>query len=158
MKRLMNGAIIVSISIFLLSGCYLLDRRTFEVNSISMNPLIQEKDKVAVDTGFYKKNKVELGDIIIYEIDDMMNVKRVVGLPGEFLQLKDGQLLNDGEPKNKEYISNEISNEKLEEGITLGDDEYFILGDNLQYSKDSRHFGPIKKEKIVGKVVNIYSN
>jgi len=67
-----------------------------------MTPAIQDKDRLEVDKGYFKNNKVERGDIIIYDFDGMTNVKRVIGLPGEFLQLKDGQLLNDGESKNEE--------------------------------------------------------
>ncbi|MFJ5714246.1 signal peptidase I [Neobacillus sp. NPDC093127] len=152
-KRLIIGAIVIGFTILLLTRC--VNIGMVDVSGSAMVPTIQDKDRLGVDKGYYKNHKVERGDIILYDFDGKMNVKRVVGLPGEFLQLKDGQLLTDGEPKNEKYNDDEIVDSKLEEGITLGDDEYFIMGDNHRYSKDSRHFGPIKKENIIGKVIKI---
>ena len=83
--------------------------------------------------------------------------KRIIGMPGETVQIKDGKVyINDKELKSDVYgITDYIDYPGIaEEPITLGDDEYFCLGDNRPVSQDSRYkeVGPVKRSIIVGKV------
>ena len=84
-------------------------------------------------------------------------IKRIIGMPGETVQIKDGKVyINDKELKSDVYgITDYIDYPGIaEEPITLGDDEYFCLGDNRPVSQDSRYeeVGPVKRSIIVGKV------
>lgn len=83
-------------------------------------------------------------------------VKRIIGLPGETIQIKGDDIYIDGEIIEEDYGKMPITNGGIaEEPLTLGDDEYFVMGDNRAVSFDSRfdEIGPVKKEKIAGKAL-----
>ena len=95
-------------------------------------------------------------------------VKRIVGIPGDTVKMQPPDILINGKPLKEPEIFKQISEsmngysgyietygQKYNE-ITLAQDEYFIIGDNAEFSYDSRHFGPIKKEWIIGKAYKIY--
>lgn len=158
MKRLVIVMVTVFFTVFLLTGCNLLSKATLIAEGDSMSPTINDQDRFLVDKSYYSKNKVNRGDIILYTRKDKRIVKRVFGLPGELIQFKNGQGLVDGKPIYEEFVfDNGFGSDILEKGITLGEDEYFILGDFPQHSADSRYIGPIKKNNIIGKVIEIKS-
>jgi signal peptidase I len=75
------------------------------------------------------------------------------------IQIKNGTILNNGKPINKKYIfSNITADDTLVNGVSLKDDEYFVVGDKPDLSKDSRYYGAIKKARIIGKVIEESSN
>ena len=94
------------------------------------------------------------GDIIVFrnplEKDDPDFVKRVIGLPGERVEIKSGQVLVNRMPINEPYIQYRWWDELSP--LTLGPNEFFVLGDNRSRSEDSRHFGVIHASEIIGKV------
>ena len=97
-------------------------------------------------------------DVIVFKLDDDASssyyVKRVIGLPGETVQIKDGKIYVDGKAA-KNYSDESISSPGVaSEEITLGSNEYFVLGDNYSNSEDSRSagIGNIKRSNIIGKV------
>lgn len=100
----------------------------------------------------YKLGKVDRFDIVVLdeEYDDEVIIKRIIAFPGETVEIKNGTIYVNEEKIDDSYAYGETSDY---EKITLGDDEYFILGDNRLISKDSRYFGPVKKDEIVGVVV-----
>lgn len=121
-----------------------------------MLPTLKDNTKILVDEKYYKKNPVERGDLIVFYFDKTnTHTKRVVGLPNEKVQIKNGNIYIDDKPIESEFIFLEIyaSGNLQSKGIVLGENEYFIVGDNPPFSRDSREFGPIKKEVIVGKVI-----
>ena len=99
----------------------------------------------------YKLAKIERYDIVVlHEADDDNIIKRVYGLPGEKIKID----------HNKIYVNDEVIEDNYGLGktssydeITLGTDEYFVLGDNREISKDSRIIGPINKKNIKGQTV-----
>ena len=110
----------------------------------------------------YRFHDPERYDIIIFPGPEEFGqhpyyIKRIIGMPGETVQIKDGKVyINDKELKSDVYgITDYIDYPGIvEEPITLGDDEYFCLGDNRPVSQDSRYeeVGPVKRSIIVGKV------
>jgi signal peptidase I len=126
----------------------------------SMLPTIKDNTKLLIDDDFYNENSVQRGDIIVFLLDDkVVHIKRVVGLPNELIQIKDGTILNNGKPINEKNIfSNITANNTLVNGVLLKDDEYFVVGDNPDLSMDSRYYGAIKKSSIIGKVIEESSN
>lgn len=101
-----------------------------------------------------EKDAITRGDIVIANIEDRKTgksvrvIKRAVGIPGDRIQIKDGGLYINGEWKKTFERIREPG--KAREEISLGKDEYFLLGDNVNTSGDSRMFGPVKKSCITG--------
>ena len=124
--------------------------RTFIVTPIkvdgnSMHPTLEGDEIMLLN----KLGHIDRFDIVVAKIEEKDNnfIKRVIALPGETIEIKD----------NKIYINGEILDEDFGYGITynidaitLGNDEYFLLGDNRIISLDSRSFGPISKKEILG--------
>ena len=100
----------------------------------------------------YKLGSINRLDIIVLdeEKDNEKIIKRVIGLPGETVEIKKGKIYINDKVIDDKYAYGETSDY---DKVTLEDDEYFILGDNRLISKDSRYFGPIKENEIKGKIV-----
>ncbi len=131
-----------------------------QVSGNSMNPMLSNGDSLIVDKISYRFHDPERFDIIIfpYEYQEKTYfIKRIIGLPGETVQIEaDGTILIDGEPLDESYGLETIEEDNrgmAEEPIHLGDDEYFVMGDNRNNSEDSRFYdvGNIKRERIVGR-------
>lgn len=131
-----------------------------EVSGSSMEPTLSDGDNLIVDKISYRFKEPERFDIIVFPFQyqkDTFYIKRIIGLPGETVQIdEDGNIYINGEILEESYGKEVIAADKLgiaAEPITLGEDEYFVLGDNRNHSSDSRvwEVGNIKKEQIVGK-------
>ena len=119
------------------------------VDGTSMNKTLADGDILLL----YKLAKIDRFDIVVLdeEYDDEIIIKRIIGLPGETVEIKDGDIyINDISMPDDEYAYGDTSDY---DKITLGNDEYFILGDNRLISKDSRYFGAVKKDDIMGEAV-----
>ena len=100
----------------------------------------------------YKMAKIDRYDIVVLdeEYDNEIIIKRIIGFPGETVEIKRGKIyINDEEIADDYALGDTGDYEK----ITLADDEYFILGDNRLISKDSRYFGPVKESDLMGEAV-----
>ncbi len=131
-----------------------------EVSGSSMEPTLSDGDNLIVDKISYRFKDPERFDIIVFPFQyqkDTYYIKRIIGLPGETVQIdEDGNIYINGEILEESYGREVIDADKLgiaAEPITLGEDEYFVLGDNRNHSSDSRvrEVGNIKKDQIVGK-------
>lgn len=100
----------------------------------------------------YKLANIDYGDIVVLdeEKEGEIIIKRIIGMPNDTIEIKNGVLYINDEEIEEEYAYGQTSDY---DKITLGEDEYFILGDNRPISKDSRYFGPVKEEEIIGKVI-----
>ncbi len=135
-----------------------------EVIGPSMEYTLMDGDNLIVDKISYRLNDPERFDIVVfpYRYDrKTYYIKRIIGLPGETVQiLEDGTILINGE-KLTEYYGKEVILDagRAIEPVTLSDDEYFVMGDNRNNSRDSRYedVGNIKKSEFIGKVwIKIY--
>ena len=129
-----------------------------QFEGISMSPTIKDQQKVVVDKNYYIKNEIKREDIVLLNLEENhQHIKRVIGLPNEFIQTKDGTIYINNKALESEYFVDVWGSYLSEEGIQLKDDEYFVIGDSLipLTSKDSRSVGPIAKKDILGKVVEI---
>lgn len=118
------------------------------VDGDSMNKTFNDGDILIL----YKLSNIERFDIVVLheEADDEKIIKRIIGMPGDTVAIKDGDIYINDEKIDDEYAYGMTSDY---DRITLKDDEYFILGDNRLISKDSRYFGPVKEKDIKGKVI-----
>lgn len=137
------------------------------VNGSSMQDTLHTGESLLVEKVSYHFSDPERYDIIVFyplgrekakeEKEEEYYVKRVYGLPGETIQIKGNEIYVNNEVIADEYAKNGVMDTAgiAEEPLTLGEDEYFVLGDNRQVSKDSREpeVGPVKKENIAGHVI-----
>ena len=130
------------------------------VDGESMVPTLHHQDNLIVDKLSYRFRDPERFDIIVFPFEYAENVyyiKRIIGLPGETVQIdKEGKIYIDGEVLEESYGAEVIRLEYIgiaAEEILLGEDEYFVLGDNRNNSKDSRmpEVGNIDREDIIGR-------
>ena len=128
-----------------------------------MYPTLHDGDNLLVDKISYRFTDIERFDIIVFEYQHEENVyyiKRIIGLPGETVQITDGNIYINGELLEEDYGYEVMESAGLAaEPVTLGENEYFVLGDNRNDSTDSRdpRVGNITRDIIVGKAfVRIY--
>lgn len=131
-----------------------------EVEGASMENTLHNGDNLIVDKLSYRFHDPERFDIIVFPFqfqDNTYYIKRIIGLPGETVQIMDdGSIYINGEKLEENYGMEVIKPETIgraAEPIELGDDEYFVMGDNRNNSSDSRTdmVGNIKRETIIGK-------
>jgi signal peptidase I len=97
--------------------------------------------------------QLQRGDIIVFQNPGRQNpplLKRLIGLPGETVEVRKDKVCINDKGLDEPYISRPMGRISLP--ITLGSDEYFVMGDNRSNSADSREFGPIPSESILGRV------
>ena len=110
------------------------------VSGNSMQPVLDADDIVLINRLAYDIGKPKRFDIVVFERGERKrNVKRVIGLPGETVQIREGMIYIDGQPLKAENNLEKVSLAgRAEDPILLADDEYFLLGDNRDSSEDSR--------------------
>ena len=146
---------------------YYIGLRTSVVGQ-SMMPVLTNKQEILINRFIYLLTDPKPNDIIVFlpngNEKSHYYVKRVVGTPGDTVQIKEGMVYVNGEPFEEAVEMPAILDAELAaEEITLGEDEYFVLGDNRNNSEDSRYanIGNIKKEYMIGKawfIVSPYEN
>lgn len=152
---------IVSVAIILPVRYFLI--QPFYVKGASMEPNFHDSEYLIIDELSYRFQAPTRGQVIVFRYPKNPQeyfIKRVIALPGESVQIKDGgvYIFNENNPEGwrlpEEYINEEIKTfSNGDEKITVSPDEYFVLGDNRTSSKDSRSFGAVNKSFIIGKVL-----
>ena len=131
-----------------------------EVDGSSMEPMLTDGDNLSVDKITYRFRDPQRFDIIVFPFKYQENtyyIKRIIGLPGETIQIDEqGNIYIDGEVLEENYGREIIEPDNIgiaASPIVLGEDEYFVMGDNRNNSKDSREaiVGNIRREDIIGR-------
>ena len=131
----------------------------FFVRGQSMEPNFHGGDYLIVDELSYQFRAPERGEVVVFKYPNdpsQRYIKRIVGLPGETIKIESGKVFihQDGEPSSLnelDYLS-QVVYTPGDVQITLSKDEYFVLGDNRSLSADSRRWGPLPEEDIIGRV------
>ena len=127
------------------------------VSGDSMKNTLNDGDHLIVDKITYRMREPVRYDIIVFPFrykENTFYIKRIIGLPGETVQIAGGEIYIDGEILKESYGQEVIKDPGIAESpIELGEDEYFVLGDNRNESSDSRDpsVGKIRREEIVGR-------
>lgn len=132
----------------------------FFVKGQSMNPNFENGDYLIVDEITYRFRSPQRGEVIVFKYPQNSSqrfIKRIIGLPGETIEIEGGQITvyKDGQPQILDE-SNYLPSVAATFGdikLALDKDEYFVLGDNRDFSFDSRRFGSLPQNKIIGRVV-----
>lgn len=131
--------------------------QAFQVEQYSMEPTLLPHDRVLVNKFIYRFREPRHGDVIVlrYPRDPGRNyIKRIVGLPGDKVEIKNGHLIINGSSVEEVYVNGQPSGDYGPEVIPA--DSFFVLGDNRNNSEDSRAFGFLKRGQIVGQAALIY--
>lgn len=127
------------------------------VSGTSMNPTLQGSDTLLIDKIFYKIGDLKRFDVIVFDYNESaLYIKRIIGLPGDRIKINDGHVYINGSLLSDDPLINDKMTYAgiAENEITLGEDEYFVLGDNRNNSYDSRYeqVGVVKSKYIIGRV------
>lgn len=155
--------IVIALSIFLV--VYLFFMQPHQVNGQSMVPNFQSGDYLLTDKVTYKMRNPERGEVVVFHAPPAAHcpqgtgcdfIKRIIALPGETVEIRDEHYYINSQLLQEDYIPVKYETEpgqfmQNQRRVTLGSDEYFVSGDNRPYSSDSRAWGPIPKDKIVGR-------
>lgn len=155
---------VLSIVLFLFIDIFVFS--SYEVDGSSMAATLEDGDKLIVNKMIYEFGNISRFDIIVFHgIGDEDYVKRVIGLPGDVLEYRNDQLLVNGEYVKESFLSHELDGlllgqketgnfklEELTEEAMVPEGTLFVMGDNRLNSYDSRHFGFVSINDIVGKV------
>jgi len=131
--------------------------QAFQVEQYSMEPTLLPHDRVLVDKFLYRLRQPRRGDVIVlkYPLNPQRNyIKRIVALPGDRLEVKAGRVFINDTPMAEPYVNGAPQGDFGP--VTVPADTVFVMGDNRNNSDDSRSFGALKKELIVGQAVLIY--
>ena len=133
--------------------------QTISIIGYSMNDVLDNGDEVIVNKAIYLVSKPKRFDMVAFKqrkSDEYYNVKRVIGLPGENVKILNGKILiNDTKLSDVPFDDYIMTSGVAADGVTLKENEYFLLGDNVNNSEDSRfsNVGNILKTELLGKVV-----
>jgi len=128
----------------------------FKVEGKSMEPNFHQDQYMLINKLSYIAAKPIRGDVVILKFpgdpEKTKYIKRIIGLPGEKVAIKDGLIYINDKKLREIYIANDIITEPEME-LTLASDEYFVVGDNRPNSSDSRIWGPAPKKFLIGKAI-----
>ena len=143
--------VLISLAIILPIRLWLV--QPFYVEGASMEPNFYDSEYLIINEISYHFENPQRGEVIIFrnpKNTKIYFIKRVIGLPGETIEIKQGRVFINDELIEEAYIENFST--QSNQIISLADDEYFVMGDNRINSYDSRAIGPVKEQYIIGKV------
>lgn len=159
---------VVAIAVALLIQAFLV--KPYRIPSPSMEDTLLIGDRVLVDRISWRFSEPRRGDVTVFPSPMLGQVliKRIVGMPGETLSLRDGAVYVDGKRLKEPYVRRVNGRPEpsapfgnglawsLQQPYTVPDDSYFMMGDNRTDSGDSREFGPVKRSQLVGRAFARY--
>lgn len=156
--------ILLAASIFLV--IYIFFFRPFQVSGESMYSTFKNKEYILTNIISVKLNMpINRGDVIVFKAptdEDKDFIKRVIGIPGDSVMIENGYVYVNGKQVNEDpYLDDDVrtyGGSYIADGetVTVPEGQYIVMGDNRPFSSDSREWGPLKKEDIIGKSFFVY--
>jgi signal peptidase I len=130
-----------------------------KVEGTSMAPLLSDQERIFINKFVYRFEPIHRGDVVVfwYPLNRTQSfIKRVVGLPGETLEIRDGELYINGKQIRETYVPPSYFDDSSYGPIKIPPHQYFVMGDHRDSSNDSRIFGPVPRKYIYGQAVFAY--
>ena len=130
--------------------------QAFRVQGTSMLPLLHDGERIIVDKLSYRLEPIRRGDVVVfwYPRDPMVSfIKRIVGLPGETIEINRGVLLIDGQATREDYITAASRDQASQPPTRVSPGHYFVMGDHRVSSNDSRNWGEVPQKYIYGRAL-----
>src|SRR5579863_625084 len=150
-----DAAIAVGLAVLIIVFLY----QPVQVLGTSMAPLLSDQERIFINKFVYRFEPIHRGDVVVfwYPRDTSQSfIKRVIGLPGDTIQIKAGELYVNGKHVPEPYVPAKYFDDSSYGPITIPADEDFVMGDHRDSSNDSRIFGPVARTYIYGKAVFAY--
>jgi len=130
-----------------------------KVEGTSMAPLLSDQERIFINKFVYRFGPIERGDVVVfwYPLDPSKSfIKRVIGLPGETVEIRQGHVLIDGEALEEPYVPTQFADRHSFNPVRVPAGFYYVMGDHRSSSNDSRVFGAVPGRLIYGKAVFVY--
>jgi signal peptidase I len=130
-----------------------------KVEGTSMAPGLSDQERIFINKFVYRFESITRGDVVVFHYPrdpGKSYIKRVIGLPGDYVQIEDGRLFVNGEPIPEPYVPTEYADDRSYPGVIVPPHSFFVLGDHRNLSNDSRDFGTVDESYIYGKAVFAY--
>ena len=127
-----------------------------KVEGSSMEPGLEDQERIFINKLVYRLGDIERGDIVVfhYPRDPRKSfIKRVIGAPGDRIRISRGRVYRNGKRLLEPYVTEDYADERSYPETVVLDNCYFVLGDHRSMSNDSRDFGPVQRDFIYGKAV-----
>ena len=155
-KRWLSEAVIsLGVSIFIIVFLY----QPVKVEGTSMMPGLADQERIFINKYAYRLGSIERGDVVVFRYPGDVSknyIKRVVGVPGDRIEIVRGAVMVNGAQLAEPYVPAEFRDQRSMSEITVPANSYFVLGDHRNLSSDSRDFGVVEQEAIFGKAVFVY--
>jgi signal peptidase I len=154
-KWLRELVISLGISVFIIVFLY----QPVKVEGTSMMPALADQERIFINKFAYRFEAIERGDVVVFRYpgDPSKNyIKRIVGVPGDRIEIFRGQVLVNGSRLEEPYVPEQFHDQRSMSEVLVPDSSYFVLGDHRNLSSDSRDFGVVDRKAIFGKAVFAY--
>ncbi len=126
-----------------------------------MMPLLTDQERIFINKFTYRFgiDEVRRGDLVVFHFPmdrSKSYIKRVIGLPGDQVEIREGTVYVNGQALVEEYVPERYRDQQSYRPITVPPDHYYVLGDHRNSSNDSRAWGTVAREQIYGKAVFVY--
>ncbi len=132
-----------------------------KVEGTSMMPALVDQERIFINKFIYRLGigEIERGDMVVFwfpQDPTKSYIKRVIGIPGDIVEIDDGTVKVNGHPLREDYVPDEYRDHVSFQRHVVPDEQFFVLGDHRSSSHDSRSWGPVPRRYIYGKAVFVY--